>query len=153
MENIQALKVEKIIWPDDDFFGDDIWIISVDGTHFWIEEPQHPMWSQDSTFYSHKYNKAGLNYELGICLWNNQLVWMNGPYKAGTNDVKIFKRDGIRALLKRLKKKAIGDGGYCGHPKYMSTPISHDSRGVKIFKSCALKRHETFNGMIKVLHV
>jgi hypothetical protein len=64
VEKVQALKGEKIVWPDD--LGGENWVITVDGTHCWIQEPQHPTWSQDSQFYSHKYGKAGLNYELGI---------------------------------------------------------------------------------------
>jgi hypothetical protein len=72
-ERVQALKAKKITWPDDNF-GDDIWVITVDGTHCWIQEPQHPTWLQDRKFYLRKYNKAGLNYELGISLWESRLV-------------------------------------------------------------------------------
>lgn len=48
VEKIQALKAEKIVWPDDNF-GGDLWIITVDGPHCWISEPGHPVWSQDSS--------------------------------------------------------------------------------------------------------
>jgi hypothetical protein len=41
IEKVQALKAQKITWPEDNF-GDDIWAITVDGTHCWIQEPQHP---------------------------------------------------------------------------------------------------------------
>ena len=64
LKKIQALKADVIVWPDD--WGDDIWIVTVDGTHCWIKEPTHPDWSQDKSYFSHKYNKAGLNYELAI---------------------------------------------------------------------------------------
>jgi hypothetical protein len=63
-KKIRQLKREKIVWPDD--FGDDIWIITVDGTHCWVNEPMHCTWSQDRKLYSHKYNKAGICYGLGI---------------------------------------------------------------------------------------
>lgn len=35
----EALKTQKIMWPND--WGKDIWIITVDGTHCWINEPRH----------------------------------------------------------------------------------------------------------------
>jgi hypothetical protein len=148
VEKVQALKAQKIVWPEDNF-GDDIWAITVDGTHCWIREPQHPTWSQDPEWYSHKYNKAGVNYELGISISENRLVWMNGPYKAGSNDVSTFTKKGLKKKLRNTGKKAIGDGGYSGHPKQISTPNSHDSKAVFKFKSRALKRHEKFNGLTK----
>lgn len=148
VEKIAALKADKIVWPDN-WDDEDIWIISVDGTHFWIKEPQHPEWSMDETYYSHKYNKAGLNYELGIDLARNRLVWMNGPFPAGSNDISIFIQHGLRDKLLTLAKVAIGDAGYNGHPLVLSTPNPLDDDDVKLFKSRALKRHEKFNGHIK----
>ena len=148
VEKIRQLKWEKIVWPADDF-GSDLWVISVDGVHFWIREPQHPEWSQDRTFFSQKYNHAGICYELGISLSENKLVWMNGPFKAGQSDLSIFKKHGLKMKLETTGKCAIGDGNYVGYPQVVSSPNNHDSRAVKKFKSRALKRHEKFNGMIK----
>jgi hypothetical protein len=148
VEKIQALKVEKIKWPDDNF-GTDIWVLTVDGTHCWIQEPQHPTWSQDSKYFSHKFGKAGVNYELGISLADGHLVWMRGPFKAGLNDVIIFTKKGLKAKLRATGKMAIGDGGYSGHPYQISTPNWHDSKKCNKFKSRALKRHERFNGLTK----
>ncbi len=148
VEKIQALKAQKIVWPADNF-GDDIWGPTVDGAHSWLSEPQHPTWSQDSEWYSHKFNRAGVGYELGISISENRLVWMNGPFRAGLNDVTVFTNKGLKAKLRACGKKGIGDGGYSGHPKEMSTPNSHDSKQVFKFKSRALKRHEKFNGMCK----
>jgi hypothetical protein len=70
-EKIQALKAAKITWPDDDF-GDDIWAITVDGTHCWIQEPQHPTWSMDFDHCSHTHGKAGLNCEFGISVFESK---------------------------------------------------------------------------------
>lgn len=147
LRKLQALKAEVIVWPED--WGSDIWIITVDGTHCWIEEPQHPDWSQDRTYYSHKYNKAGVNYELGIAIAAPRLVWMNGPFRAGKSDAKIFRDKGLREKLRSIGKKAIGDRGYNGYKDECSTFNAHDCRGVRKFKSRALKRHENFNNMTK----
>mgnify|MGYP006060792747 CR=1 FL=1 len=152
LRRIQCLKATKITWPDD-LGGDDIWIMTVDGTHCAVEEPNHPIWSQDREYYSHKYNRAGINYELGISIGENKLIWMNGLFKAGKNDVSIFTKHGLKNRLLNLKKKAIGDGGYHGHYNCISTPNAHDSKAVRTFKSRALKRHETFNGRTKVFEI
>ena len=148
VQKIQALKAEAINWPQDNFTND-IWIMTVDGTHFWIEEPTHSEWSQDREYYSHKFNKAGINYELGISISTQQLIWMNGPFKAGSNDKWVFDNGGLRDKLKELGKKAIGDNGYRGNVETVSFPNPQDPRPVKKFKSRALNRHETFNGLIK----
>jgi DDE superfamily endonuclease len=148
-EKIQALKSQKITWPSHSEFSDDIWVVTVDGTHCWIHEPIHPEWSQDKDYFSHKYAKAGMSYELAISISESKLVWMNGPFKAGASDARIFTNHGLQALLRTIGKKAIGDKGYNGYPKEVSTFNAHDGRPVKKFKSRALKRHENFNNMTK----
>jgi hypothetical protein len=55
-----------------------------------------------------------------------------------------------------LGKKAIGDLGYRGEPNkyyYVSFPNPNDGKGVALFKSKALKRHENFNCMTKVFEI
>jgi hypothetical protein len=74
---------------------------------------------------------------------------MNGPFKAGTNDVKLFLKKGLNQKLQEADRRGIGDGGYCGHAVQSSTPNAHDSKEVKMFKGRALKRHERFNGYTK----
>ena len=146
IKNIQALKAKKITWPDDNF-GNDKWAISVDGTHCWIGEPKHVEWSQDPAYYSHKYNKAGFNYKIGISLSQPRVVWMNGTFPAGMNDIKVFKDCGLKAKLELAEKMAISDQGYVGPPEVVSTFNSHDFKKVKNFKTRALTRHETFNNL------
>jgi hypothetical protein len=155
---LQALKDVKITWPEhwggnnNEEEDDDTtiwWVITVDGTHVWIEEPIHADWSQDSKYFSHKHGKAGMNYELGIAISSSRLVWMNGPFKAGTNDITVFKDHGLKDKLIECGKIAIGDKGYTGHADTVSHFNRFDSRPVKKFKSRALKRHETFNNMTK----
>jgi hypothetical protein len=74
---------------------------------------------------------------------------MNGPFKAGQNDNKIFSSKGLKRKLRAMGKMAIGDGAYIGHPYQVSTPNWHDSKQCNKFKSRALKRHEHFNGLTK----
>ena len=80
-------------------------------------------------------------------------MWINGPFPAGSNDISIFRKKCLLEELSRRGKKAIGDSGYNGGPQYLSTPNAHDNKAVKLFKSRALKRHETFNGHTKVFEI
>jgi hypothetical protein len=73
--------------------------------------------------------------------------------KTGKNDMQIFTGAGLKARLLQLKKKAIGEGGYSGHQEAISSPNTHDSCQVKLFKSRALKQHEGFNGMTKSFQI
>lgn len=150
---IRAMKHEVIIFPDADEIGDDIWFMSVDGTHVWKKEPSHIEFSMDTSEFSHKYNKAASSYELGISLTGG-LIWMNGPFPGGTNDITIFRSPGgLKEKLEELGKRAIGDRGYRGEPNLVSYPNALDSKAVDRFKSRALCRHETFNGMTKTFDI
>ena len=51
---IQALKETKIVLPTSEEFGNDVLVLSVDGTHCLWNEPSHPEFSQDKKALSHK---------------------------------------------------------------------------------------------------
>ena len=40
--------------------------------------PQH-----GQKFYSHKFKKSGLCYEVALCIMTGDILWMNGPYEPG----------------------------------------------------------------------
>jgi len=148
LQRIQSLKTAKIACPQ--FHAEDVWIMTVDGTHCKINEPSHPAFSQDKDYFSHKHKNSGLCYELGIDLFRSNLIWMNGPFKAGQNDNGIFsKAGGLKEVLKSIGKKALGDKGHTGHPDECSTFNAFDDPQVKSLKSRAQMRHEQFNGMLK----
>ena len=48
----------------------------VDGMDFHIQElaPFDPKW------YSHKFNRPGLHYEIGVCIKTRWIVWVNRPF-------------------------------------------------------------------------
>lgn len=147
LKRIQALKAKKIVFPDN--FGEDIWIMTVDGVHCATYEPNHPVFSMDPKYYSHKKKRAGLCYELGIHLYESKLIWMNGPFPSGRNDNGNFVEGGLKQKLASIRKKALGDKIYNGHPNECSTFNASDDPAVKKFKSRAQMRHEKFNGMMK----
>lgn len=149
LQKIAALQALKIKWSDVLIDGQ-TWVMTVDGTHCWTKEPGHPVYSHDRKAHSHKLNTAGLTYELGVLL-TGSLVWINGPFKAGTNDLEIFLQPGgLKARLLQAGKKAIGDKGYRGHHEAVSTQNSTDDRPIRKFKTRALNRHEKINGRIKM---
>jgi len=148
VRKIQALKEKMIVWPEDHEWGEDIFIITVDGTHFRIHEPTHPTKSQDKSYYSFKYKSSGCSYEIGIRVHDGKCVWLNGPFKSSMHDFNIFKNHGLRDKIPN-GKRVIADSGYGGLPEVISTPNSFDSVEVAKMKSRARCRHETFNGRLK----
>lgn len=148
LKRIQALKAEKIVFTQN-FGADEVWIMTVDGTHNLMDGPIRPVFSQDSEAFSHKKNHAGMCHELGIDLFESKLMWMNGPFKAGKNDNWIFRNGGPKDKLAAIGKKALADKGYNGHPNECSTFNAMDGPAVKMLKSRAQMRHEQFNGMLK----
>ena len=150
VERIQALKTLKIVWPEDNY-GDDIWIMTVDGTHIGCEEPTHPDFPKDKSYFSHKYKRSAFGYELGLALSEEKLIWMSGPHPAGLNDKAVFcLPGGLREKLQQIGKKGIADGGYSGYDDVLSYPNDGlDDKAVAEFKRRSLQRQEKFNAMIK----
>jgi len=153
VKKLQALKQEKIVWPDhwnpteSGANPETTFTITVDGIHCRIGEPQHGTYSKNPKFYSHKFKQAGLDYEVAMSTFENKCVWINGPFPAGKNDVSVFRA----ALNQRMGngKLGIADKGYRGEGDLLAVPTSHDTPDVREFKSRALARHEKFNGQLK----
>lgn len=149
VEKIRALKHGQFKWPADNF-GDLKWVASVDGTHFRIEEPNHPDVPKDPSVYSFKHHCAGFNYEIALSLSESKVIWFSGPWEAGDwNDVKIFRDKGLAWLCRQHNKMVIADNGHRGYPSLCSTPNSYDSPEVAHFKSRARCRQEAYNGKMK----
>jgi hypothetical protein len=90
-------------------------LISCDCTDFRIPE-------YGKKFYSYKYRKSGLRYEVGLCILTGDIVWINGPYECGVwNDVSIFRNSLLSHLAANERVEA--DDGYVGeHPRYIKCP-------------------------------
>jgi len=149
VHRIRALKLDLFRWPANNF-DDMVWVASVDGTHFRIEEPSHPDVPKDPGYYSFKHHCAGFNYEIALSLTESKVIWFSGPWEAGTwNDIKIFREKGLAWLLRKHKKMVIADNGYRGYANLCSTPNSYDAPEVAHFKSRARCRQESYNGKLK----
>jgi hypothetical protein len=153
----------QIVWPTRwtpchvDFSNEDIpvFLLTVDGVHCQIHEPMHPTKSKDQSYYSHKFKRSALNYEVGVSVYDNALVWLSGPTKASQHDITIFRSpDGLKEIIPD-GRRVIGDRGYASRREaaVLSTPNSSDPTEVRKFKSRARARHESFNGKIKNFRV
>ena len=114
----------------------------LDVTDLQIEKPNFPPELKDSslkekwdwlrTWYSHKFNKYGIKYEIGIHVITGKIVWVHGPFRGGVHDLNIF-RDKLIGLLSP-GEMILADKGYVG-----SISIITPTKGApySIFKRCS----------------
>ena len=144
---IAALKVSKI---DATFNLEDEIAeipITVDGTHCPIEEPRK---EPSKTWYSHKFHGPGLAYEIALLIHKPQIVWINGPFKAGESDTALFtKPNGLREKLVAAGKLAVADDGYKGQLDTLITKNPFYSNEVTAFCKRARARQESVNKRLK----
>lgn len=129
--------VYQIAWPvewshDAEHSLTPNFLLSVDGVHFKLNEPRRGDKDFNPKFFSHKFGSAGYNYEVGISVFSSKVVWINGPFPAGTSDMKVFK-EGLMHMIP-VGKRVIGDSGYKGLPDILAVPNSQDSAQLKTFK-------------------
>ena len=118
--------------------------VTVDGTDCQIQQP-YPF---SRKWYSHKFKKAGLRYEIGVCIQTGWIVWVNGPYPCGTwPDIKIFRHKMKAMLLPGERVEA--DNGYRGEPLHIRVPDNAVSISDKNAMKHSRSRHETINSRIK----
>ena len=116
--------------------------MSVDGTDFRIAMPYV------KEYYSYKFKKCGLRYEVGINIQTGDICWWYGPFEPGEwNDEMIFKSclEGSLEPGERVET----DKGYrgCARTTVNCPPYEIPSRR----KMCAQvrSRHETCNARFK----
>ena len=151
IDNIQALMPTKVSWPEEFNDPNDIdvpfFICTVDGTHCQINEPVHPTWNKNTKYYSHKFKRAAVNYEIAIATFENKIVWVRGPIPAGKHDIRVFREELINKIP--ANRRALGDRGYRGEPAKISAPNPADDAELRKFRARAMSRHEIFNGRLK----
>ena len=118
-------------------------LVSVDGTDFRIAE-------HGRKFYSHKFKKSGLRYEVCICILTGDIVWINGPYQCGTwPDISIF-RDSLKSFL-APNERVEADDGYIGEaPENVKCPKSFTNPAeTEYMQHCVQNCQETVNNSFK----
>lgn len=118
----------------------------MDGTDCPIAEP-HPFCSD---WYSHKLNGPGLRYEIALSIYDSELVWVNGPFPAGTyTDLKIFRRN----LKDQLNEHecVVADEIYKDYKCIRRGDLNNQDDGYT--HSNIRARHENINEVIKNFNV
>jgi hypothetical protein len=118
-------------------------LMSVDCTDFQIAE-------HGKKFYSFKYKKSGLRYEICLCILTGDIVWINGPYEAGTyNDIMIF-RDAVMTELSPNEQVEADDDYRGEHPQHIKCPAGFANlEETEYMQQRCRNRQETINKRFK----
>ena len=117
--------------------------MSCDGTDFRVAEQGRP-------FYSFKFKKSGLRYEVCLCILTGHIVWINGPYECGLwPDISIFRNSLLSCLGPNERVEAdddyIGEAPtYVKYPKSFTNPVE-----TKWMQTRIRSRQETVNKRFK----
>ena len=102
-------------------------------------------------FWSYKFKKSGLRYEVGLCILTGDICWWSGPYAPGVwNDLAIFG-DSL-AMMLEPGEWCETDRGYQGSaPTHIKCPgvCWADPNTVEI-QHRVRSRQETVNERIKI---
>ena len=117
--------------------------MSLDGVHFRIFEPR-PF---RSGWFSHKFNKAGLTYEIGLNIRTGDICWTYGGFCSGISDITMA-RLGLHDALPP-NEKVIADKGYLGQPDRFITPPLDRNNPMSVHLKLITARHEVINMRMK----
>jgi hypothetical protein len=117
--------------------------MSVDGTDFMI--PEH-----GPKFYSFKFRRSGLRYEVGLCILTGDIVWINGPYEPGLwNDLEIFQ-DCLMHWMEQNERVEADDGYLGAHPEFVKCPHGIGNNPATLRMQARVRfRQETINKRFK----
>ena len=103
----------------------------------------------DKNWYSFKLNRAGIRYEVAICIQTGYIVWYFGRYKAGKfNDLQLARQEFTSMLLPG--EKAIADKGY-SDARYFINPCTFFVNRKQLKNM--MSRHENVNQRIKTFQI
>ncbi|KAH9121519.1 hypothetical protein AeMF1_006809 [Aphanomyces euteiches] len=115
--------------------------VSLDGTDFAINEPA-PF---DRKWWSHKLNRAGLRYEISICIQTGHIVWAYGGKPCGEWPDLSLARDAYVHFV-GPNEMTLADRGYMD-ANYFVNPRYHPQSSAQ--QKQIMARHETVNARLK----
>lgn len=128
--------------------------MSLDGVDFRVNEP-HPF---DRRYYSHKFNHAGLKYEIGLS-FSGKIVWVAGGIPCGVGDRELAES----SLANELEdgETVMADLGYRRIDGIFVTPVRPRNGQDLTFEELKFNkdhkrimcRHENVNSRMKVFKV
>jgi DDE superfamily endonuclease len=122
-------------------------LVSVDGTHFHVKQPT--LFKTAKKFFSYKFKKPALAYEVALCIHTGSIVWINGPFPGTYHDITIF-RTSLQSHLDR-GERVEADDGYIGEaPEYVKCPMSFSNPiETRKMQQQVRSRQETVNARFK----
>ena len=119
----------------------------MDGTDFLCQPPSDG--DERRSWYSHKLKRPAVRYEIGVAIQSGDIVWVNGPWRAGRYpDITIFQEGGLKDKLLDEGERAEADLGYRGKPDTIDLPDEGPFHLI-LAKKRARMRHETCNRRFK----
>ena len=118
-------------------------MLTVDGTDY--EGPE-----LGRTFYSHKFKRSALRYEIALSILTGDICWINGPYEAGSwSDIKIF-RDSLMSHLEKGERVEEDDGYVGENPQWVKCPRRFANKETtEYMQQRCRNRQETVNKQLK----
>jgi hypothetical protein len=116
----------------------------VDGTNFWIAK------GYSKPFWSYKFKKSGLRYEVGLSIQTGDICWLSGLYAPGKRNYLSIFRDLLVSMLEP-GKRCETDRGYQGAtPACVKCPgvVEADPNTAQIQQRIR-SRQETVNKRLK----
>ena len=119
--------------------------LTVDGAHFRTHEQSK---NPSAKVYSHKFNEPGVGYEIAVAIYEDRVVWINGPFDPSTHDLIIFwSKYGLEANMSD-RMRGIGDSAYKVGDAMTVHQEGH-SKEMANFINRVRARHENVNARMK----
>ena len=91
-------------------------------------------------------------YEIGVAIYEDKIVWVNGPFPGARHDMTIFREDGLKERMPQGKIAVLDRGYQTSKPdevNMLATPQMNDDPEVHKFMSRVRCRTETVMGRLK----
>ena len=98
-------------------------------------------------WYSHKFKRAGLTYEIGLNVHTGDICWAFGGFPAGLGDLDMARKGVLKRISRR--EKIIADNGYIGLPDKIIVPSDDVSSIENKRHKLLMARHEHINKRVK----
>ena len=151
IEKIAELAPHKIRMPTEAEWAAVKMLLGVDGTHTKTNEPRDDEMRRNPKNFSYKNNFAGLNYQIAVHLFKDQISYFNTGDPGSVHDMTAMRNEFIGLLPEGAR--VVADSGYTGktveEKKLFAVKNPFDTDDVKAFKSRARSRQETINKRLK----
>ena len=125
--------------------------LSVDGTHAKTNEPRDNDMRRNPKNFSYKNNFAGLNYQIAVNIFKNQIAYANTADPGSVHHMTAMRNEFIALLPEGAR--VIADSGYTGksdlEKSIFAVRNTFDTAAVKNFKKSARARQESVNKRLK----